>query len=88
MKLHPRHHNGGMSRERPTSHLEHADYRAKVIDADRAAERLAVGFHNGEPWAFRFVEYLEKLLGRPLPPCDECGRGWRDHFDGLRAEEG
>jgi hypothetical protein len=69
--------NNGFMRERPEDRPEHAAYRARVIDADRAAERLVEGLRKNEPWANRLAAFLERATGttRPACHCDQCAEG-------------
>jgi hypothetical protein len=75
MKLPARFHNGVMN-HRPMQSPEHADYRTRVIEADRAAERLLQGLRKNEPWAIRLAAHFERVTGttRPVCYCDECAQ--------------
>lgn len=73
MKLRAHFHNGDMS-QRPTHPPEHADYRARVLDADKAAERIVEGLRTNEPWALRLAAHLERVTGTTMPVCD-CDEG-------------
>jgi hypothetical protein len=61
-------------RRRPDPHPEHADYRARVIEADRAATRMVEGLRRREPWALRMAAWMEERTGERCPEChcDEC----------------
>ena len=59
---------------RPDPHPEHAGYRARVIEADRAATRIVEGLRRREPWALRLAAWMEERTGERCPEChcDEC----------------